>query len=393
MNMQQVARGWFVYELTESALDLAWVTISFMLPQVLLSLPGGVLADRFPKRLLLTVTLLVNASLALLMAWLVFDGSARFYHFIVFGVISGSLLALSAPSRTAMIPSVIARRLVFSALALNTTAMNVARVLAPALAGFIIAWIAGGDTTSNFGVAVVYVVIAALYLLAAASTRAVTIPGGMHENYEPKHPIEEITDGLIYVWRHPSVFALIALSIMPFLFGFPLNTLLPAFNESVLDGGPDSLGILISAMGVGAILGSTLLALSNGLDNKGRWLFVSTILWGIAVALFGVVTNFYFAVGMIGLVGALSSWNMAMNRGVLQKKVRPEMFGRVMSIDMMSHGLMPLGLVPVGIVADAFTVNIAIAFSGAMLLMSLAVLYFSTGTLRHLMKPATAEFV
>lgn len=393
MNMQQVARGWFVYELTESALDLAWVTISFMLPQVLLSLPGGVLADRFPKRLLLTLTLLVNAFLALLMAWLVFDGSARFYHFIVFGVISGSLLALSAPSRTAMIPSVIARRLVFSALALNTTAMNVARVLAPAMAGFIIAWIAGGDTTSHVGVTVVYVVIAALYLLAAASTRAVTVPGGMHENYEPKHPIEEITDGLYYVWRHPSVFALIALSIMPFLFGFPLNTLLPAFNESVLDGGPASLGILISAMGVGAILGSILLAVSNGMDNKGRWLFVSTILWGVAVALFGLVTDFYFAVGMIGLVGALSSWNMAMNRGVLQKKVRPEMFGRVMSIDMMSHGLMPLGLVPVGIVADAFTVNIAIAFSGAMLLMSLAVLYFSTGTLRHLMKPATAEFV
>ena len=180
---------------------------------------------------------------------------------------------------------------------------------------------------------------------------------------------------------------------MPFLFGFPLNTLLPAFNESVLGGGPDNLGILISAMGLGAILGSVLLAVSNGLDNKGRWLFVSTVLWGAAVVLFGLVTSFHFAVAVIGLVGALSSWNMAMNRGVLQKKVRPAMFGRVMSIDMMSHGLMPLGLVPVGIVADAFTVNIAIAFSGAMLLVSLLALYLSTRTLRHLMKPANAEYL
>ena len=393
MNMQQVARGWFVYELTESAVDLAWVTISFMLPKVLFSLPGGVLADRFPKRFILTVSLLINALLALLMAWFIFDETATFYHFIAFGVVSGSLLTLSAPSRTAMIPTIIVKRLVFSALALNTTAMNIARVLAPVLAGVLIAWIAGGDTSSNFGVAVVYLAITLLYLVSAISTRFVTVPGGAHEDYDPKHPVAVIKDGLTYVWRHPTVFALIALSIMPFLFGFSLNTLLPAFNEDVLHGGPESLGILISALGIGAILGSLFLAVSSGMENKGRWLFVSTVLWGVVTITFGLVSNMFSVVLVVGAVGALSSWNMAMNRGLLQKKVRPKMFGRVMSIDMMSHGLMPLGLLSVGIVADAYGVNIAIAFSGTLLLISLAVLYFSTGTLKHLMKRATADFV
>ena len=179
---------------------------------------------------------------------------------------------------------------------------------------------------------------------------------------------------------------------MPFLFGFPLNTLLPAFNEDILNGGPKSLGILISAMGSGAILGSLVLAVSNDMDNKGRWLFVSTIAWGIGALIFGFLTNMLAAIVIVVVIGALSSWNMAMNRGMLQKNVQPQMFGLVMSIDMMSHGFMPFGVVPVGIVADVYGVDVAISFSGALLTISLGVLYFSTRTVKHLVKPA-AELV
>ena len=110
MNMQLVARGWYVYELTESALHLALVLVSFTVPQVTLSLLGGVVADRFPKRGILTGGQLLNGLAALAMGYLVFSGNVRFSHFIIFGVLSGTILALSFPSRHAIVPDLASDR-------------------------------------------------------------------------------------------------------------------------------------------------------------------------------------------------------------------------------------------------------------------------------------------
>ena len=389
MNMQQVARGWFVYDLTSSAMDLAWVTMSFMLPQILLSLPGGVVADRTSKRRILWLSQALNGIATLLLAIIVLTGNAEFSHFIIFGVINGSILAVSFPARHAMVPSVLPPNLIFIGIALSSSAMNIARVLAPTFAGFLIAIIAGGDKNSTLGVGSVFLVIAGLYFLAVASSLAISVSGATHEKYEPKHPLQEVRDGFYYVWRHPSVFGLTLLSILPFLFGYPLNTLLPAFSEDVLLGGPEDLGFLLSAMGIGAIAGSVTLATSGDMQRKGRWLVFSTIGWGVAVICFGQLNGLFWSAAAIACVGWLSSWNTAMNRGLLQQKVRPEMFGRVMSIEMMSHGLMPLGVLPIGFLADQIGVAHAVSISGVLLIASVFVTYATSPTIRHLMNQKT----
>ena len=388
MNMQQVARGWFVYDLTNSATDLAWVTMSFMLPQIFMALPGGVVADRLPKRRILWTSQFLNGSATLFLAVIILAGRAEFSDFIVFGIINGSILALSFPARHAMVPSVLPSPLVFAGIALSSSAMNFARVLAPVFAGFLIALIAAGDKNSALGVGTVYVVIALLYFVAVCMTLLIATPGDTHDNYEQKHPIQEIKDGFSYVWRHPTVFGLTLISILPFLFGFPLNTLLPAFNEDVLLGGPDDLGFLLSAMGIGAILGSLMLATTADMRYKGVWLVVSTIAWGIGVVLFGQLSALIWSALALACVGWLSSWNTAMNRALLQQNVRPEMFGRVMSIEMMSHGLMPLGVLPIGLLADTIGVAHAISISGVFLIVSVFITYASSPTIRHLMKPS-----
>ena len=120
MNMQQVARGWFVYELTSSAVDLGWVTMSFMIPQVIFSLWGGVLADRVSKKSVLVVAQSLNAVATLVMAFIILMGNVDFWDFIVFGLFNGIVLALSFPARNAFVPELVDEQLIFTAMALNT---------------------------------------------------------------------------------------------------------------------------------------------------------------------------------------------------------------------------------------------------------------------------------
>jgi MFS family permease len=385
MNMQIIARGWLVYALTSSAIDLAWVTLSFMLPSVIFSLYGGVLADRLPKRRVIAWAQMLNCAATLMMALIIFSGNVKFWDFIWFGFFNGTVLALSMPARQAFVPEIIPERLIFTAMALNTTGWNLSRIIGPALAGLIIAWLAGGDKTSTYAVGIVYVVIASLYLFSALTVLKVDRPGKAQRNRD-SDSWSDMQEGLRYVIEHPRVFALIVLSILPFLFGMPLNTLLPAFNQDVLLGHADDLGYLISAMGGGAIIGSLLMATMGDLRNKGFWLIASCLGWGAVTAVFGASSVQWAALASIAVIGMFSSWNMSLNRGMLQMQVEDHMRGRIMSIDMMSHGLMPLGVFPISLIAEYYGVGIALVTSGfALIVITLLVMLFMPsvrGTLR-----------
>ena len=364
MNMQIIARGWFVYDLTSSAMDLAWVTLSFMLPSVLFSLYGGVLADRLPKRSLIVFAQTLNAAATLVMAWIIFSGNVVFWDFIWFGFFNGTVLALSMPARQAFVPELIPQPLIFTAMALNTTGWNLSRIVGPALAGLLIAWLAGGDKQSAFGVGIVYTVIASLYLASALTTLFVDRPG-ISTQEQRNGTYQEMHEGLAYVFAHPRIFALLLLSIIPFLFGMPLNTLLPAFNQDVLGGHADSLGILVSAMGGGAIIGSMTMAAMGDMQRKGFWLLISSLGWALATAFFGFSVDLTAALVAIALIGLISAWNMSLNRGLIQHAVDSHMRGRIMSIDMMFHGLMPLGVFPISWIAEGYGVGTALVVSGS----------------------------
>ena len=386
MNMQIIARGWLVYALTSSATDLAWVTLSFMLPSVVFSLYGGVLADRLPKRGVIIIAQSMNCVATLLMALIIFRGEVSFWDFIWFGFFNGSVLALSMPARQAFVPELIPEKLIFTAMALNTTGWNLSRIIGPAFAGLLIAFLADGDKTSTYGVGIVYLVIAFLYFLSAVVTLAIDAQGNPQRT-DNSDPISDIREGLLYVLERPNVFALIVLSIIPFLFGMPLNTFLPAFNEDILGGHADDLGYLISAMGMGAILGSLLMAVMGDLRNKGLWLVLSCCTWAVLTSLFGVMEKQGNALIVIAMIGLISSWNMSLNRGMLQMEVDGYMRGRIMSIDMMTHGLMPLGVFPIAWIAENEGAGTALVASGIafLLLIAFALVVFSSvrRTLRH----------
>ena len=383
MNMQMLARGWFVYTLTASPLDLAWVMMSFTVPQIALSLWGGVVADRLPKRVVLVVAQLMNAVATAVLAVVILLDLATFWHFIWFGVFNGAVLALSIPARNAYIAELVDRSHFITAMALNTSGMNLARILAPMLAGLLIAILAGGDTTDSFGVGVVYGVITGLYVIAAVTTLLVRARPGRAPKTRARH-VDDMIEGLRYVLLNPPVFALLLLSVVPFLFGMTVNTLIPAFNEDVLGGGPDDLGFLLSAMGIGAIVGSLMLAAAGDFRRKGAWVIGTCFAWAVTTSLLGLATDFILAAIVVAAYGWLSSVNMSLNRGLIQTVVTPEMRGRVMSIDMMSHGLMPLGIVPISLIAEYSNVSVALVVSGAVFAVALGVLLWQSPAVRRL---------
>lgn len=389
MNMQMIARGWLVYTMTSSAMDLAWVTLAFMVPQVFFSLWGGVLADRFRKRRILVGGQTLNCVATLFMATIIITDNVTFWHFIWFGMFNGAVLAFSIPARHAFVPELVPRRLIFTAMALHTTGMNFARILGPVIAGFLIAWVASGDTSSTFGVGIVYYMIAVLYLVAAVTILFVSKPGAPHEQL-PKSPLHDLLEGLAYVRANPPVFGLIMLSVVAFLFGMPLNTLLPAFNEDILGGGSDDLGLLMSGMGVGAIAGSLILASAGELKRKRRWLIGTCFGWAAATAALAFATSLPVAMLVVAVFGWMSAWNMALNRGLIQSQVDMRMRGRVMSIDMMSHGLMPLGMIPLGWIADTFGVASALAVSGTLFALAVAALKWLSPAVQRVGRPVVA---
>jgi len=383
LNMQLVAQGWLVYEMTVSAMNLAWVTIAFMFPQVGFSLFGGVLADRFNKKKVIMWAQLLNALVSFVMAIIIITGRVTFWDFVWLGFLNGTVLSLSIPARTAFIPQLVGEGLMFNAMAFNTASWNLARILGPALAGFIIAVVAGGDTGSTFGVGIVFFILTGLYLISSITVLWIKHPGDPGEG-SGKDAIADVADGLNYVIHSPIVGGLILLSILPFLFGLTINTLLPAFNTDVLGGGPDDLGMLMTGMGIGAIAGSLWLANMGTLHNKGRWLFVSCGFWGLAMIGFGNTSTTVGAMITVGLVGLASSLNMSMNRSLVQLQVTQDMRGRVMSIDMMSHGLMPLGILPISWIAENYSIQLGLSVSGAVLFLSTVALWFLLKQVRRI---------
>ena len=383
MNMQLVAQGWLVYEMTVSTINLALVTFAFTAPQIFFSLIGGVLADRVRKKPLLLWSQALNGAATLVMAVIIITGEVTFFDFIWVGFLNGTVLALSMPARTAFIPEIVGEGLMFNAMAFNMASWNVARILGPALAGLMIAVFAGGDKTSAFGVGLVYLVLSALYLVSSVTVLFIHHPGHPLGTGQAS-PVRDVWEGLTYAAHSPVVGGLILLSILPFLFGMSINTFLPAFNTDVLAGGPDDLGILMTAMGAGAILGSLALAKMGEFRHKGVWLFASTLLWGALVAGFGATATMLAALVVVGMVGFISAFNMSMNRSIVQLQVTREMRGRVMSIDMMSHGLMPLGILPIGWVAEHWGIAGGIGLSGALLMAGTVALWFLLAGVRRI---------
>ena len=373
MQMQMVARGWLIYDITGSPLALTWVILSFMLPSLVFSLWGGVIADRVRKKPIMIGSQLVNTAATVVLANIVYQGDVTFWHFIYFGLFNGTVMSFSMPARAAVVPEIVPKEAMVNAMALQSATYSMSRVAGPALAGWLIAWFAGGDNTSSTGVGIVFYVIAAMYLVSVLATALLRYQGAPTARPGAKM-VADIAEGFRYMGRERLVLGLLIMGIAPMTFGFVPSFLAPVFNKELLDGDPQTLGYLMTAMGIGSLAGSLALARLGDIGAKGKVMFAGCYLWALGIVGFAVSPTLLVA-ALFGIVmGIFGSLVGSLNMSVVTLVIAPEIRGRIMSIMMMSFGIMPLGMIPIAAAAEVFGIAIALLGSAVLLAASMAVL-------------------
>ena len=385
MQMQILARGWLIYDMTESELALTWVMLSFLLPSALFSLIGGVISDRVRKKSIMVTSQVLGTITTFAFGVIIFLDLVNFWHFIAFGLFNGTVMALSMPARTSILPDIVGRRSLLNAMALSSSTFNLARVVGPTIAGTLIALFAGGDTTSTRGVGLVFFVITAISAVSIVATYLLHYRGDPHRT--TKRAIRrDLLESFVYMRRNRLLLGLLLLGLLPMTFGFTATFFLPAFNVDVLNGDSRMLGYLGATMGIGALCGSLTLARLGDVGHKGRLMLWTCYLWAIFIALFAFSSIVWFALAFVALIGLFSSVMGALNMSVVQLVVPPYIRGRIMAVMWASHGLAPLGMIPIGWIAEAWNINFALLASAVLLAGStyaLSVLIPEIGQLRR----------
>jgi len=333
------------------------VTLSFSIPMIFVSMVGGALADRIPRRQMMIIGQAGNTAVTLVIATLDATGLITFWHLMASGFLAGSMMAFNMPSRQAIISDIVPEDKLMNGIALSNSGMNLTRVVGPAIAGLLIIFI------GTWGV---FYLIAGMYALSVMSIFAVDA-GKTAVSKSGRGILSDIKEGFAYAGRDPTLLSLIVMAFIPVLFGMSYYALLPAWAREALNVQSDGLGMLMMIMGVGALAGSLILAGLTDFRRRGLLLLGSCVIWGITLAAFSQATSYAVAVPLLLVVGLTSSMFMALNFTLLQVNAKPEMRGRIMSIAMMSFGVFPISAVPFGILAERTGTASALFLSGALL--------------------------
>jgi MFS family permease len=367
MMMHQITRGWLVLRLTnDSPLALSLVIMAFALPLTFVSLLGGAFADRFSRRHIVMGSQSGNALLTALLATLDLTGVISFWHLMAIGFLNGTLAAFNMPSRQSLISDIVPEQSIMNAVSLSSSGMNLTRILGPALAGILIAFM---------GTSGVFYLIALIYALSVLFT-AMIQTGHKPAGIPVKSVRTDIGDGFRYALGNSTLRGLVVMGFVPALFGFSYLTLLPAWAREVLDVRSDGLGLLMTVMGIGSLAGTLMLASIRHLSRRGVFLFVNSLVWGTCLFIFSRTGSYSAALPFLFFVGFTSSTFMSLNMTLMQSYSSTEMRGRVVSMAMMTFGIMPLSAVPFGAIAEKTGTAYSLGLSGLLLCLFTAVFFF-----------------
>lgn len=359
MTMGQVTNGYLAFDITGSATAVGFVTLGFGLPMLLLSLIGGVAADRFPKRQILISTQSLVGIAALTMAVLVLTGVIEIWMMALVSLLMGISFAFNMPARQAFVAELVERRWLTNAVALNNSGMNASRVIGPSIAGALIG-------ISFIGIGGVYVLMASMYVIVVASLlRLPNRPAA--EGSRNVSGLHALRDGIRYMRGNPVLSALILLGFAPVLLGMPYQALMPVFAADVFGVGAQGLGLLMTVNGIGALIGSLAIAGLGRFERRGLLQMGLGITFGLSVAIFAFSQSLWMAMLMLPIIGGASAAYMSVNSTLIMDYAEPAYRGRVMSVNMLTFALMPLSVVPFGALTDAFGAPLPIGIGGVLL--------------------------
>jgi len=332
-QMLGVAVGWQVYATTRNPLDLGLVGLAQFLPFFVLVLPGGQLADRTDRRIVMLIAYVIDAACIAVLIGFSLSGSRDVMWVFVAMALLGAARALWMPAGQAMVVNLVASSVFPSAVALNSMLFEVAVIVGPALGGLIYAL--GESRQSPLGALLVYVV--ALALMAIVIALFVAIRPRPMTRVSTSASWRELTEGLRFVFRRRTVLGAISLDLFAVLFG-GATALLPMFAADILKVGPQGLGILRTAPGVGAALVAIWLARRPISRHVGLWMFGGVAVFGLATVVFGLSTSFWLSVAALVCLGAGDMVSVFVRHLLVQLETPDEIRGRVSAVSAMFIG-------------------------------------------------------
>ena len=355
IQMQILIRSWVAFELTDSFAAIGFVGLGSAIPMLTLSMFGGVLADRVPRKSILQVGHSLNLGFAVLTGLLLLLDVLRIEHLFAIALFQGVVQALSIPAGQAIVPDIAGKERLMNAVSLNAAGMSFMRLLAPAFAAFLIAL---------FGAGWAYVAIALCYGLAVAALAP--LPRHAASNQGGNGGLADLTDGFRYILANRIIFWVLVLNFATALLAMPYMLLLPGYVREVFDGGALELGLLAGVSGAGALLAALVIA---SLPERGRGvlLIASSCLLGLTLAGFAATEMFWLAFAIMFVVGAWTAARQALAMVLIHTHVDDAYRGRVMSIFMMQISMVLIGGFLVGLAAELVGIQVAIFSLGLVL--------------------------
>ena len=358
--MQSTAQSWLIYRLTGSPWLLGLVAFAGQVPIFLFAPVGGVLADRHSRHRLIILTQVLSMAQALVLAALTLSNQVTVGAVITLALLLGMINAIDLPTRQSFMVELVTKEDLMNAIALNSSMINGARIVGPALAGLIVAWVGEGFCFLFNGLS--YVAIIAGLLAMKVGGREVKKPAGS--------ALSDLKEGFLYTRRTRTVRAVLLLVAFVSIFGLSYIVLMPIFAEEILRGGARSLGTLLSAAGLGALGGALTLAARREVQGLGRVVAASVAALGLLLVMFSFSRSLFLSAALLVPIGFTLMLQMSASNTLLQTMVPDRLRGRVMSFYSMSlMGMAPFGSLLAGGVAARLGATGTIRLGGALCLL------------------------
>lgn len=356
--MGQTAQGWLVLELTNSPALLGLAGMAGGLPTLFLALFAGVLADRMDRRRLLVITNLVGALVAFTLALLTTLGVVAYWHVLVLAFLAGLTFTIQQPANQAVVSTIVDRKALGNAIALNAAQFNSLRIVAPTMAGL---FIAAGALELGFWVQ------AATFGIVAWILARLSIPPTHDADRVQAALWTDLADGMRYVRSSRVLATIILLPAVPALFVLNYITFLPFYARDILAIGPAGLGLLTGAIGIGALGGSLSLAAFRPSGGSGRLILIALSIIGAALTTFAVSRSLPISMLALLVIGAFQPLYYATTNFLIQVLVPARLRGRVLSLYLLtSIGLIPVANLLGGAIAEAVGVEAVLAAGGVL---------------------------
>ncbi len=369
------AMGYLVYDLTEDEFRLGMISFAQAAPVLVTGFIAGAILDRVDRRHVLLSVQAINILAMILVTWLVATGRIEYWHLVVVAIVVGSASGFDWPARLSIVPSLVPRERLQSAVALNSASFNASRILGPTIAGSLIGVF---GLAACFGFTAAAFVPFAIVVLSMGSIKAIQKAGTVRQS-----GLATILEGYRYIWRSHRIRGLLSVDIVPLALGIAYFTMAPAIARDVLGLGSRGLGLLLAANGVGALTGTLTVAMLAGIRNRGRIVVIGVGCFAVCLIAFALSTNVILSFVLILLLGLCTSTYATFNDTLVQLTVDDGYRGRVMSVYTMLWGLTPIGGLQVGWLSRHIGVQQALAMNGVIILCYMAFLWFKT-PVRHI---------